>query len=137
MVEYVVIGEVLGGWGKEGEIRVLPITDNPERFKTLKKFYVTLLGGGVEAYNVKRVKKSGKYYIIKAVPERGEEKTLKRGTLIKVHISDVPPAEEGSYYYFQIEGLTVETEDGEYIGVVKRIMTTPSNDIFIVEGRGG
>ncbi len=42
------------------------------------------------------------------------------------------PLPEGEYYWFEIEGLAVYAEDGEYLGVVTEIICTGSNDVYVV-----
>ncbi len=42
------------------------------------------------------------------------------------------PLPEGEYYWFEIEGLAVYADDGEYLGVVTEIIYTGSNDVYAV-----
>ncbi len=42
------------------------------------------------------------------------------------------PLPEGEYYWFEIEGLAVYAQDGEYLGVVEEIIYTGSNDVYVV-----
>lgn len=44
------------------------------------------------------------------------------------------PLPEGEYYWFEIEGLAVYAQDGEYLGVVTEIIYTGSNDVYVVQG---
>jgi 16S rRNA processing protein RimM len=44
---------------------------------------------------------------------------------------------QGQYYTFQLIGLKVLTTDGEYLGQIADIMTTASNDVYIVKGKRG
>ncbi|MFQ5450060.1 MAG: ribosome maturation factor RimM [Nitrospinaceae bacterium] len=39
---------------------------------------------------------------------------------------------EGEYYWFQIEGLKVYDEAGQYYGCVHEIIATGSNDVYVV-----
>lgn len=47
------------------------------------------------------------------------------------------PLPEGEYYWFEIEGLAVYAEDGEYLGVVSEIIYTGSNDVYVVQDADG
>jgi 16S rRNA processing protein RimM len=49
----------------------------------------------------------------------------------------LPPLEEGEFYHFQLIGLTAETEEGRVLGVVREIMETGGNDVYVLEGEGG
>ena len=135
MVQYVVVGKVLGRWGKDREIKVLPLTDNPERFKNLDKVFIASQGGKLRELTIEKVRKHSTYYLLTfSVSHELELQAIKNGTLLKVHVSDVPYAEEGTYYYYQLEGLKVVTEDNSFIGYVKELMETGGHSIFVVEG---
>jgi len=53
---------------------------------------------------------------------------------IYVHRNDLPPLEEGEYYYADIIGLKVFSEEGEYVGEVVNIFSTGSNDVYEIKG---
>lgn len=44
---------------------------------------------------------------------------------------------EGTFYHWQIIGLPVRTEQGESLGVVRQIMVTGANDVYLVEEPSG
>ncbi len=46
------------------------------------------------------------------------------------------PLPEGEYYHFQLIGLTVETPEGESLGVLRAILETGSNDVYVVDCDG-
>jgi 16S rRNA processing protein RimM len=47
------------------------------------------------------------------------------------------PLEEGEYFLFQLEGLAVETVEGEALGTLTRIIETGANNVFVVQGDQG
>ena len=49
----------------------------------------------------------------------------------------IPAASEGEYYYYQLLGLAVEVKGGGRIGVLRGIIETPANDVYVVDGGGG
>ena len=44
----------------------------------------------------------------------------------------MPPPPDGSYYHFQVIDMDVVSEDGEPMGKVAEILTTGSNDVYVV-----
>ena len=50
---------------------------------------------------------------------------------------ELRPLGEGEYYHFQILGLEVRTTTGEVLGRVEQIISTGSNDVFVVRGPRG
>ena len=44
----------------------------------------------------------------------------------------VPPAPEGTFYYFQMLDMAVYTTQGEHLGTVIDILKTGANDVYVV-----
>jgi 16S rRNA processing protein RimM len=44
----------------------------------------------------------------------------------------LPATSEGEYYHYQLIGLHVETYGGEQIGILRGIIETGSNDVYVV-----
>ena len=49
-------------------------------------------------------------------------------------LSELP---EGEYYWYQLTGLRVVTQDGEFLGNVVRIMETGANDVLVINNDSG
>ena len=49
----------------------------------------------------------------------------------------LPNLEEGEYYWMDLLGMSVETQEGKKIGRVKEIFATGANDVYVVEGKRG
>jgi len=47
------------------------------------------------------------------------------------------PLEEGEYYHFQLIGVRVEMENGEWLGQVVDVLATGANDVYVVRGPWG
>jgi len=129
----VVIGKIVAPHGVRGELRIIPLTDFPDRFSTQK---TVLLADG-SSLHVESARNHKNFVLLKF---RGintmDEANLMRGKLIHVDRSNLVPLPEGHYYQFEIIGLTVHTETGEYLGKVADILTTGSNDVYVVEQEG-
>jgi 16S rRNA processing protein RimM len=50
--------------------------------------------------------------------------------------AELPPPLEGQFYWFDLDGLTVYTEEGECLGRVEEFFPTGSNEVLIVR-KGG
>lgn len=59
------------------------------------------------------------------------------GIELEVPVNEVPPLPEGSYYHFQILDMEVWTSAGELLGVVEDILSTGSNDVYVVRRGDG
>lgn len=129
----VVIGQIVAPHGVRGELRIIPLTDFPDRFSKLKK---VLLADGTSLH-VEGARNHKQFVLLKF---RGistmDEANLLRGKLIHVDRDNLVPLPEGHYYQFEIIGLKVNTETGEYLGKVTDILATGSNDVYVVEQDG-
>ncbi|HHY36997.1 MAG TPA: 16S rRNA processing protein RimM [Firmicutes bacterium] len=139
MTSLIAIGKVTAPHGVAGEIRILPLTDFPERFRQLKKVYLS--GKGMEAprlCTVTGVKYHKKFVILKlaGVENRDEAEKL-RNCYLKIEPAELMPLPPGHYYHFQIVGLKVETMEEEALGEVVEILTPGGNDVYVVQDREG
>ena len=65
--------------------------------------------------------------IEEAEPLIGKEILIEKEALLEL--------EEGEYYWVDILGMKVETQEGKRIGKVKEIFPTGANDVYVVEGK--
>ena len=56
------------------------------------------------------------------------------GCDIAIPHSDLPEAEDGSYYWADLEGMRVVHRDGTELGRVAYLMETGANDVLVTEG---
>ena len=131
--ESLIVGRILAPWGIRGEVKVEVLTDFPERFAPQKVVYLNTRPLEIESCRPHKQQLVVKLATIDSVEDaeklRGQDLTIPRSEL-----SRLP---EGQYYTFQIIGLKVVTTEGELLGHITEIMTTGSNDVYIVEGKRG
>ena len=128
----IVIGKAGAPHGIRGELRVIPLTDFPERFEELKQVYV-----GDELLDVESAKYHKQFVVIKfkQYPVREEVARL-TGQLLYIDKKDAMPLEEGEYYTFDIIGLAVYDIAGDSLGTVTDVLKTGSNDVYVVSKKG-
>ena len=56
------------------------------------------------------------------------------GQEIAIRRDQLPPAEEGEYYWRDLQGLEVLTLDGVSLGKVDHLLETGANDVLVVKG---
>lgn len=89
-------------------------------------------------------------YIIKSINVKGRNLTISLDGIDSIEASEaiaghflylprqwLPPLDEDEYYWSDIIGLDVMSEDGKKLGVVTAIIPTGSNDVYVCEGSGG
>ncbi len=129
------VAEVVAPRGLRGELKAHILTDFPQRFRRSLTVY---LGDNKVPYVVERARlQKGWLYLKLQNCDTAEEAEKLRGQKVYVSLADAVPPPEGEYYWFQIIGLQVRTEEGENLGKVVDILQTGSNDVYVVQGHRG
>lgn len=139
--DLIAVGRILGPHGRDGAIKVKSISDVPSRFD-VGNFLSLSENGSVAQGTVYQIAKSqptGKDELIlflEGTRDRGQAQVL-AGFWLCVPVSEVPTAEEGEYFHYQLIGLKVRTTEGEDLGELAEILETGSNDVYVVVGPDG
>ena len=128
----VVIGKISAPHGVRGEVRIVPLTDFPERFENLKTVFLE----DDSKMELESVKFSNKFIIakFKNINSRNDIEIF-NGKLLMLNRSDIPSLPEGEYYNFDIIGLEVIDNKGSKLGKITEVLKTGSNDVYVVEGK--
>lgn len=126
------IGRVERPWGLRGEIKVLPLTDFPERFAPNAQFYVR----GERRRVLHSRWQKGRVFLALMGVEHVDAAEALRGELLEVAADDAPDFAEGEYYLDDVEGCEVMTEAGESLGTVREVLQPGSNDVYVVARPG-
>ncbi len=128
------IGKVLKPHGVKGELKIGLLTDHPERFSSLSRVYLASPRGEVRQCTVAAVQyRQGTPYLLLAGYEAPERARELAGWLVQVPEEEAVPLPEGRYYWFELIGMEVETENGERLGTITDIFPTGSNDVYVVQ----
>lgn len=127
---YIAVAEVASPHGLEGEVRVIPLTDFPERLQPPRRVLLGEDGGEVTILQ-SRLQGKARLLRLSGITDRSAAEEL-RGRRLFVRSEELPPLPEGQYYLFQIVGLTVFTAGGQRLGRVKDVLKTGSNDVYVV-----
>ncbi|MDO5403721.1 MAG: ribosome maturation factor RimM, partial [Eubacteriales bacterium] len=120
-----------------GEVKVFPTTDEPARFKKLKK---CVIAGKRDNVNVEvQSVKFFKQFVILKFKEFDNindiEQYVKSDLLVTRQ--NAVPLEPGEYFICDLIGLKVITDEGIELGRLKDILETGANNVYIVDdGRG-
>ncbi|UWG99270.1 ribosome maturation factor RimM [Dehalobacter sp. DCM] len=131
-MDRVIIGEVLKPHGIKGQIKVYPITDNVDRFKTLKTVFLVQGQKEIE-FSVREVRIDPKQivYITLDGISTPEDVEKYRGFEVRVDRSEVPPLQD-RWYYFELEGMQVYEND-VLLGTLTSVIETGANDVYLVK----
>lgn len=133
--ELITIGKVLKTRGVRGEVKVLPLTDIPDRFKQLDTVYVNISPKQVISVAIEQV---GYYKGFAYLRFRGrnsiEDVQEFIGHDLQIHQTESPELPAGVYYHFELIDLEVYTDDNQRLGTVVNILETGAHDVYVVQG---
>ncbi len=134
--EWATIGKVVAPFGVRGELKVLSLTDIPNRFTELEAVHV---GPTHTRHLIKGVRPyKGEMVVLKlaGIEDANTAETLRNFdlTIPLNQLANLPP---DSYYQHDILGLHVRTMDGRELGTIVEIMVTGSNDVYIIQAPDG
>ena len=125
---FVAVGAIRGPRGLEGELKVDPLSDNPQRFVP-----GATLRAGDRSYTIRSARMHQRALLLRleGVATREQADEL-RGLLLEVPESELAPLGEDEYYRFQLVGLEVHDEEGRVLGRLEEVLDTGANDVYIV-----
>ncbi|MBE5883282.1 MAG: ribosome maturation factor RimM [Lachnospiraceae bacterium] len=131
------VGVITTTHGVRGEVKVYPTTDDAKRFKRLKevildtgKEHITLEIEGVKFFKQFVILKFKGFDNINDI-EKYRQKSLYVTRRNAVRLS------RDEYFIADLIGLQVQNEDEEVIGVLKDVMETGANDVYVINLNDG
>lgn len=130
----ILLGRVAGAFGVRGELKLLSWTDPRD---ALFKYQPWILRAGESEREVSGVRgrDTGKL-VVASFPgvDSREQAEAMNGTEIWVPRDRLPPPSPGEYYWVDLEGLAVETVEGQPLGTLSHLFNTGANDVMVVSG---
>lgn len=125
----VVIGKIVKPQGIKGEVKVMPLTDDPLRFRALK--HVMING---EEYDVENVRVNGNdvFILLKSINDRNAAEAL-RGKDVEIFPQDSIVPQEGRYFIKDFIGMKLVDELGTAYGRITDILQYGSADIILLD----
>ncbi len=127
------VGVITSTHGIRGEVKVFPTTDDVNRFKKLKKVFLEV-GKEYKELKISSVKFFKNMVIIK-FEGLNNINDVERFRQLSLYVTreDAVKCEEGEYFIADLIGLQVVTDTGETLGILKDVLQTGANDVYIVE----
>ena len=124
------IGRVLRPHGIRGALLVEAIS---EAIKSLEEGSEIYLGDDNLLVKITSMCRHQKNFILShsGASDRDQAESF-RGVEVKLRFLDAEPLEDDEYYYWQILGIRVVTEDGRELGRIEDILETGANDVYVV-----
>ena len=125
------VGVIASTHGLSGEVNVFPTTQDPERFKKLKKVTLHTQKGEEIQLDVVSSRFFKKFVIVKFKQFNNINEVEKfRGCELTIDRKDAIKLEKGEYYCADRIGLVIVDEEGNELGTLTEILQTGANDVY-------
>jgi 16S rRNA processing protein RimM len=137
--ELVAIGRLLKPRGLKGELLIVPFSDRPNRFPSLRRAFLPGEGGSAREVAITSCwPHKGRFVVKLAGIDSIEAAERLRGLELRIGEEDLEALPAGAYYHYQLKGLCVEDEFGSSLGRVDDILATGGGaDVLVVRGPQG
>ena len=122
----IVIGKIIGAHGIKGEIKVFPITDDPDRFYDINYFICE----GTE-FKITGARKHKNAVLITAqtINDRNAAEILK-GKYIEIRREDAVELQENEFFIEDLKGLKAYDTSSEKIYKLNDVFSTANTDVL-------
>ncbi len=133
MEPYLRVGVISSTHGLKGEVKVFPTTDDPQRFRKLKKVfldtekeYLPLTIAGVRFFKNQVILQFKEFQDINEVERyRGRDLLIERDQAV--------PLGENENFIVDLIDLEVFDDTDKRLGVLTDVLQTGANDVYVVE----
>jgi 16S rRNA processing protein RimM len=134
-MDLITIGEIVKTRGLRGCMKVLSFVDTQDISAELESVYVQNNSEQEKLYNLTKIDISGKFLFIEL--ETIDDVDLAKnfvGCKVLIPGDMFKELPQGEYYWRDIIGLDVYTEEGILLGHIESIFPTGSNDVYVCKG---
>ncbi len=133
MEQFLRVGVISSTHGVRGEVKVYPTTDDPARFTDLKSVLLdtkterkVLEIEGVKFFKNQVILKFKGYDTINDIEKY-------KGMDLLISREDAVPLGENENFIADLIDMTVTTDTGRKLGILKDVIQTGANDVYVVE----
>jgi len=131
--EFITIGKVVSTQGNKGEFKVLPLTDSADRFKNITSIFIRK-NINRKTLNIEKTRFKENMVILKSKDiENINDAKMIVGYYLEVKRENAVKLPKDTYFVFEIIGLEVYTEKNILLGKVENVISTGSNDVYVVK----
>jgi 16S rRNA processing protein RimM len=132
---FLVLGKLRRAHGVSGEI---PLEVYTHLLELLVPERVVFIGDNHQPFTIENTRWKQDLLLIKFhnISDRTTVSEL-TNQLVYIKTDQLPPLNEGEFYYHQLIGIHVYEEDGAYLGVLTEILETGANDVYLVKNESG
>ncbi len=129
----IAVGHIISAHGLSGQVKVFSHTSPRENIVAYSPWVIEQ--GGIRKVFIISGVRQGKNVIarLKGVTTRDQAQELVTGKIL-INQSQLPDLDDGDYYWAQLLGLTVLSQQGGDLGKIDHMLETGANDVMVVQG---
>ena len=131
-MEFLEIGRIIRCHGLAGRVKVLSYLESQDMLDNLPEVFVGRRMQEAVPFPVDAVQPGREFFILKlgGIEDRGAAAMLVRSS-VWIPSEKMKKLPEGEYYWSEIIGLRVVTEEGLSLGRIESVFPTGSNDVYV------
>ena len=137
-MRWIEIGQIIKSHGLAGRVKALSYLESNRLLPSLKEARIGPDRNSAKRYPIENVRPEGRTHFslkIEGIEDRNAADAL-RGLSIFLPYDSLETLPEGEYYWEDLIGLSVVTEDGKPLGQIESIFPTGSNDVYVCKEGG-
>lgn len=137
-MRWIEIGQIIKSHGLAGRVKALSYLESDRLLPSLKDARIGPNRESAKRYPIENVRPEGRTHFsltIEGIEDRNAADALK-GLSIFLPYDSLETLPEGEYYWEDLIGLAVVTEDGKPLGRIENIFPTGSNDVYVCKEGG-
>ncbi|MCX7841639.1 MAG: ribosome maturation factor RimM [Clostridia bacterium] len=133
MVEYLEIGKIANTHGVRGDMKIIPLTDDPRRFEDLSWVFIEK-DNKLNRFDIQGVKflKGMVLLKLKGIDDMTSAEAF-RNCFLKIDRANAVKLPEDSFFICDILGSEVYDMEHGLLGVLEDVLKTGSNDVYVVK----
>lgn len=134
--QLILVGHLVNTQGVRGEVRVLSRTDFPEkRFKQGNRMFLVHPNFPKPIELKITSSKNHKQFILLTFEGHASINDVEKykGGELKVPEDELIELPENTYYIYQLLGCQVVSDEGQELGIVRDVLQTGANDVYVVK----
>lgn len=132
--DVIAIGKISKPVGTRGEVKILPLTDDMQRFTPLQAAWIGRDAAHVELKKIVKKRIDAKHVVLQLQGiETIEEAERIKNFYLFIQQEDAVTPRPGSFFIDDIIGCEVVTEEQAVVGVITDVLSLPMNDVWVVK----
>ena len=129
----IAVGRISGTHGIRGQLRLHSYSGNLESLQATKSVLLRFSAGNTRQIQLKRaVYHSGKFLLTLDGFDTIEKAQELTGCELFLQREQLPETDADEYYWQDLLGLSVVTDEGQTLGIIRDILETGANDVYLV-----